>query len=181
MFNKFKQSKEKFNHKKFIEFSLMNNNNNKFLRNININYSFISTIFKKDIKINLNKNNNNNNIINIEKYFLNKKISPIFKNSSKFFSKIKITSMSEESSIPIKSYESERIRNIGIIAHIDAGKTTTTERMLYYSGVISNLGEVHHGNTVMDYMQQERERGITIRAAAVSFDWKAFQINLIDT
>ncbi len=73
------------------------------------------------------------------------------------------------------------IRNIGIIAHIDAGKTTTTERMLFYAGGIQRPGEVHHGNTVMDYMEQERKRGITIRAATVAFNWEDHQINLIDT
>ncbi|CAB3249526.1 unnamed protein product [Arctia plantaginis] len=73
------------------------------------------------------------------------------------------------------------IRNIGILAHIDAGKTTTTERMLFYSGTIRSMGEVHHGNTVTDYMEQERQRGITIMSAAVSFPWKESQINLIDT
>ncbi|RZC34417.1 ribosome-releasing factor 2, mitochondrial, partial [Asbolus verrucosus] len=73
------------------------------------------------------------------------------------------------------------IRNIGILAHIDAGKTTTTERMLYYSGLITQMGEVHHGNTVTDYMDQERERGITITAAAVTLYWKQHQFNLIDT
>ena len=73
------------------------------------------------------------------------------------------------------------IRNIGIIAHIDAGKTTTTERMLFYAGGIHKPGEVHHGNTVMDYMEQERKRGITIRAATVAFNWENHQINLIDT
>jgi elongation factor G len=85
------------------------------------------------------------------------------------------------SDIPTESYDVRSIRNIGIIAHIDAGKTTTTERMLFYSGVIDKPGEVHHGNTVTDFMQQERERGITIRAASISFDWKEHQINLIDT
>ncbi|XP_011305891.1 ribosome-releasing factor 2, mitochondrial [Fopius arisanus] len=75
----------------------------------------------------------------------------------------------------------EMIRNIGIMAHIDAGKTTTTERMLFYSGSISNMGEVHHGNTVTDYMEQERQRGITIASAAVTFPWKNHQVNLIDT
>ncbi|KAK5647699.1 hypothetical protein RI129_002591 [Pyrocoelia pectoralis] len=74
-----------------------------------------------------------------------------------------------------------KIRNIGILAHIDAGKTTTTERMLYYSGKIHHMGEVHHGNTVTDYMAQERERGITIKSAAVTFKWKSHQFNLIDT
>ncbi|XP_011864002.1 PREDICTED: ribosome-releasing factor 2, mitochondrial [Vollenhovia emeryi] len=74
-----------------------------------------------------------------------------------------------------------RIRNIGILAHIDAGKTTTTERMLYYSGLIRNMGEVHHGNTVTDYMEQERQRGITITSAAVTFNWKDYRFNLIDT
>ncbi|XP_012145634.2 mitochondrial ribosome recycling factor 2 isoform X1 [Megachile rotundata] len=83
-----------------------------------------------------------------------------------------------------KQYEEHdvtKIRNIGILAHIDAGKTTTTERMLYYSGLIKCMGEVHHGNTVTDYMDQERERGITITSAAVTFDWKNHRINLIDT
>ena len=75
----------------------------------------------------------------------------------------------------------ELIRNIGIIAHIDAGKTTITERMLYYAGGIHLPGEVHHGNTMMDYMEQERKRGITIRAATVAFQWEGHQINLIDT
>ncbi|KAM3959287.1 mitochondrial ribosome recycling factor 2 [Aphomia sociella] len=75
----------------------------------------------------------------------------------------------------------DNIRNIGILAHIDAGKTTTTERMLFYSGTIRSMGEVHHGNTVTDYMEQERQRGITITSAAVSFQWNGNQINLIDT
>lgn len=74
-----------------------------------------------------------------------------------------------------------KIRNIGIMAHIDAGKTTTTERMLYYSGYTRALGDVDDGDTVTDFMAQERERGITIQSAAVTFDWKNHRINLIDT
>uniref|UniRef100_A0A1B6KGD5 Tr-type G domain-containing protein n=1 Tax=Graphocephala atropunctata TaxID=36148 RepID=A0A1B6KGD5_9HEMI len=74
-----------------------------------------------------------------------------------------------------------RIRNIGILAHIDAGKTTTTERMLFYSGRIRHMGEVHLGNTVTDYMEQERNRGITITSAAVTFSWNDHIFNLIDT
>uniref|UniRef100_A0A8C5GFX4 Elongation factor G2 n=1 Tax=Gouania willdenowi TaxID=441366 RepID=A0A8C5GFX4_GOUWI len=74
-----------------------------------------------------------------------------------------------------------RIRNIGIMAHIDAGKTTTTERMLYYSGYTRALGDVDDGDTVTDFMAQERERGITIQSAAVTFDWRSHRINLIDT
>jgi elongation factor G len=101
--------------------------------------------------------------------------------SSSNSSQIKIKSTSSSENIPIQSFPTELIRNIGIIAHIDAGKTTTTERMLFYSGVIGLPGEVHYGNTVMDYMEQERKRGITIRAAAISFEWKNHQINLIDT
>jgi elongation factor G len=77
--------------------------------------------------------------------------------------------------------ESKKIRNIGIIAHIDAGKTTLTERMLYYSGVLDEPGEVHHGNTTMDYLKEERERGITIRSACITFSWEGHHINLIDT
>ena len=74
-----------------------------------------------------------------------------------------------------------RIRNIGITAHIDAGKTTTTERILYYTGVSHRIGEVHDGNTTTDYMDQERERGITITSAAVTCEWKDHRINIIDT
>jgi elongation factor G len=75
----------------------------------------------------------------------------------------------------------EKLRNIGIAAHIDAGKTTTTERILFYSGMIHKLGEVHEGSAVMDWMAQERERGITITAAAITTNWKEHQINIIDT
>src|SRR5215470_1097584 len=75
----------------------------------------------------------------------------------------------------------KRVRNIGIIAHIDAGKTTTTERVLYYTGMVHRIGEVHDGAATTDYMEQERERGITITAAAVTASWNGYQINLIDT
>jgi len=75
----------------------------------------------------------------------------------------------------------ERIRNIGIIAHIDAGKTTTTERVLFYTGRTYKIGEVHEGTAVMDWMEQERERGITITAAATTAEWKDHRINIIDT
>lgn len=75
----------------------------------------------------------------------------------------------------------EKVRNIGIIAHIDAGKTTTTERFLYYAGLTHKIGEVHHGEATMDFRDDERERGITISSAATSFPWNEHQINLIDT
>jgi len=75
----------------------------------------------------------------------------------------------------------ETLRNIGIIAHIDAGKTTFSERLLFYTGVSHKIGEVHEGDTVMDWMVQERERGITITSAATTMFWKNHQINLIDT
>src|SRR3984957_17892054 len=90
-----------------------------------------------------------------------------------------------------RQYPIEKIRNIGIIAHIDAGKTTVSERVLFYTGVSHKIGEVHTGDTVMDWMEQERERGITITSAATTAFWiptehnndKAFEhhINLIDT
>lgn len=74
-----------------------------------------------------------------------------------------------------------QLRNIGIIAHIDAGKTTTTERILYYTGISHKIGEVHEGEATMDWMEQERERGITITSAATTTFWKGHQINIIDT
>jgi elongation factor G len=80
-----------------------------------------------------------------------------------------------------KTLDLNKVRNIGIIAHIDAGKTTTTERVLYYTGMVHKIGEVHEGAATTDYMDQERERGITITAAAVTSSWKDHQINLIDT
>ena len=72
-------------------------------------------------------------------------------------------------------------RNIGIMAHIDAGKTTTTERILFYSGVSHRIGEVHEGTAIMDWMEQEQERGITITSAATACRWRKHKINIIDT
>src|SRR5687768_8547040 len=84
-----------------------------------------------------------------------------------------------------REYPLERYRNIGIMAHIDAGKTTTTERILYYTGAIHRMGEVHEGTTTTDWMVQERERGITITSAAITAFWtrrdQKFRINIIDT
>jgi len=80
-----------------------------------------------------------------------------------------------------RAFPLERVRNIGIAAHIDAGKTTTTERILFYSGVVHKMGEVHDGAAVTDWMAQERERGITITAAAISTTWDDHRINIIDT
>ena len=78
--------------------------------------------------------------------------------------------------IPLK-----HVRNIGIMAHIDAGKTTTTERILYYTGRTHRLGEVHDGAATMDWMDQEKERGITITSAATTAFWEGIRINIIDT
>lgn len=80
-----------------------------------------------------------------------------------------------------RQYPIEKVRNIGIIAHIDAGKTTVSERVLFYTGKTHKIGEVHDGETTMDWMEQERERGITITSAATTCVWKGHQINLIDT
>ena len=80
-----------------------------------------------------------------------------------------------------RAYPLERTRNIGIIAHIDAGKTTTTERILFYTGRTHRMGNVDDGTTVTDWMEQERERGITITAAAVTCFWRDCQINIVDT
>src|SRR6266576_3152036 len=89
-----------------------------------------------------------------------------------------------------RSHPIEKVRNIGIIAHIDAGKTTVSERVLFYTGVSHKIGEVHEGDTVMDWMEQERERGITITSAATTAFWRPTyasdkehecRINLIDT
>jgi elongation factor G len=80
-----------------------------------------------------------------------------------------------------RSHPLEKVRNIGIAAHIDAGKTTTTERILFYTGVSHKIGEVHDGAATMDWMEQEQERGITITSAATTCEWKGMQINIIDT
>ena len=74
-----------------------------------------------------------------------------------------------------------KVRNIGIMAHIDAGKTTVSERILFYAGKTHKLGEVHDGAATMDFMVQERERGITIQSAATTLNWKGHQVTLIDT
>ena len=79
------------------------------------------------------------------------------------------------------TYPLDKIRNIGIIAHIDAGKTTTTERVLFYTGKSHKIGEVHEGEAQMDWMAQERERGITITSAATTCFWLHHRINIIDT
>ncbi len=75
----------------------------------------------------------------------------------------------------------EKFRNVGIMAHIDAGKTTTSERILFYTGKLHKIGEVHEGEATMDWMVQEQERGITITSAATTCFWKDHQINIIDT
>ena len=80
-----------------------------------------------------------------------------------------------------REYNLEKVRNIGIMAHIDAGKTTTTERILFYTGVSHKIGETHDGTSVMDWMEQERERGITITSAATTAHWKGYRLNIIDT
>src|SRR3989440_4679965 len=80
-----------------------------------------------------------------------------------------------------RKFTLEKTRNIGIMAHIDAGKTTTTERILYYTGRTYKMGEVHEGAAVMDWMEQEQERGITITSAATTAQWKDFRVNIIDT
>src|SRR6201986_4927032 len=90
-------------------------------------------------------------------------------------------SSSKQKASVAPSDELKNTRNIGIMAHIDAGKTTTTERILYYTGKTHKLGEVHKGTTVMDWMPQEQERGITITSAATTCFWNDHRIYIIDT
>ena len=80
-----------------------------------------------------------------------------------------------------REFPLDKTRNIGIMAHIDAGKTTTTERILYYTGKIHKIGETHEGDSQMDWMEEEKERGITITSAATTAQWKDYRINIIDT
>ena len=80
-----------------------------------------------------------------------------------------------------REFSLEKTRNIGIMAHIDAGKTTTTERVLYYTGKIHKIGETHEGASQMDWMEQEQERGITITSAATTAQWNGYRVNIIDT
>jgi Elongation factor Tu GTP binding domain len=87
-----------------------------------------------------------------------------------------IAQIREGRTVPLSKY-----RNIGIMAHIDAGKTTTTERILYYTGKAYKIGEVHEGTATMDWMEQEQERGITITSAATTCAWQDCRINIIDT
>jgi elongation factor G len=111
-------------------------------------------------------------------------ISPVFLMRPPVFSGSSAPLMSTETSNPNaegRAHPLATIRNIGIVAHIDAGKTTTSERILFYSGKLHRIGEVHHGTATMDWMEQERERGITITSAATTTFWKEHQINLIDT
>jgi len=98
------------------------------------------------------------------------------KGAGKFINSIYLKNMSVGKKVPLEMY-----RNIGICAHIDAGKTTTTERILYYTGKSHKIGEVHEGEATMDWMEQERERGITITSAATTAFWKDHRINIIDT
>src|SRR5436853_1598032 len=88
---------------------------------------------------------------------------------------------SREPKLMARTFALDKIRNIGIMAHIDAGKTTTTERILYYTGRTYKMGEVHEGAATMDWMEQEQERGITITSAATTAEWKGHRINIIDT
>ena len=80
-----------------------------------------------------------------------------------------------------RQFPLEKTRNIGIMAHIDAGKTTCSERILFFTGKTHKIGETHEGGAVMDWMEQEKERGITITSAATTAHWKGYRLNIIDT
>ena len=122
----------------------------------------------KLIKKHYSKCMNNNYFMFISKY-IDKKL------------KLKKNDISRRLFSSTSSPSMENLRNVGILAHIDHGKTTITERMLFFSGNISSIGEVHNGDTVMDYLEQERERGITINSAVTTLKWKNNIFNLIDT
>nr|CAD7588309.1 unnamed protein product [Timema genevievae] len=114
---------------------------------------------------------------------LNSLLVPHLQNATMRWSSLLMRTRKHCSNIDTRrlTHTDSKIRNIGILAHIDAGKTTTTERMLFYSGSIRSMGEVHHGNTVTDFLEQERERGITIATAAVTYNWNDHRVNLLDT
>ena len=101
-----------------------------------------------------------------------------------FFSRLDANHWRRVKGVCIRRMEqavTQKIRNIGVVAHIDAGKTTTTERILFFTGVTHKVGEVHDGQAVMDFLKQEQERGITITSAAITTTWKGHQVNIIDT
>lgn len=112
--------------------------------------------------------------------YIKEKIKPIDKNNN-IDMLIKINRLENNCIMSESKNNLENIRNIGIMAHIDAGKTTVTERILYYTGRVHKMGEVHEGSATMDWMPQERERGITISSAVTTCFWKGHQINIIDT
>jgi hypothetical protein len=91
------------------------------------------------------------------------------------------TGTSSSSSSWTPSERVSKLRNVGICAHVDAGKTTTTERLLFYSGRVRSMGDVDNGDTQMDFLPQERDRGITIQSACTQFEWRDHRVNLIDT
>lgn len=108
-------------------------------------------------------------------------VRPIFHCSKNRFLTLNRVCFCKFSNVTNSSQNATLTRNIGIIAHIDGGKTTTTERMLFYSGFTDTIGNVDEGDTVTDYLEQERERGITITSASITFPWRKHKINLIDT
>ena len=107
--------------------------------------------------------------------------SLVYRNNNKVFLLQIVRKYSNNGKQVLACSDLTKIRNIGILAHIDAGKTSTTECMLYHGGIVKKIGKIDHGNTRMDFMRQERERGITINAASIAFDWLGRTVNLIDT